>query len=230
MKIISLNAWGGKQQAELKEYIHAHKASTDIFLLQEADEQIEMLRKSELEGWLTVAADQRLVGSRESFFNASVFKEGIVPVASGVLITSQQRVFGLWTELLYQGVTYFICNIHGMAMPGEKLDTEERLDQTRVTLDFLSGKPGIHIIMGDFNLFPETESILQIERAGYRNLIKEYNIETTRNEISWAKYSNKQLWADYCFVGPGIEVIDFQVPQNLVSDHLPMELTIKDKE
>jgi endonuclease/exonuclease/phosphatase family metal-dependent hydrolase len=128
---------------------------------------------------------------------------------------------------LYQGETYFICSIHGIAFPGDKLDTEERLDQTKMILEFLKGKPGKHIIMGDFNLFPDTESILQIERAGYRNLIKEYNIETTRNAVSWAMHNNKQLWADYTFVGPGIEVIDFQVPQNLVSYHLPMELTIQ---
>ncbi len=228
MKIISLNAWRGQQKEELQQYVEAQKESTDIFLLQEADGAIEALRKKLIPDWLTIAADKDSSEYDECFFNASIFKDDSVTICSGVLFANGRRTaFGLWTEIAYKGETYLICNIHGLAFPGDKQDTEDRLDQTGVLLEFLSKRPGKHIIMGDFNLFPDTESILQIERAGYRNLIKEYNIETTRNEISWKMYDNKQLWADYCFVGSGVEVVDFQVPQNLVSDHLPMELIIE---
>jgi endonuclease/exonuclease/phosphatase family metal-dependent hydrolase len=70
---------------------------------------------------------------------------------------------------------------------------------------------------------PETESIKMLDNLG-TNLIKEFKINNTRNEISWKKYHNRQSFADYIFVSPDIRVNKFEVPYNLVSDHLPLVL------
>jgi len=118
--------------------------------------------------------------------------------------------------------SFNLLHVHGMSRPGSKLDTEERLAQSRKILEVNAALPVLPTILcGDFNLNPDTESIGMLDKQ-FRNLIKEYSIENTRNEISWKKYNNKQYFADYTFASKDIKVKSFEVPYNLVSDHLPM--------
>jgi endonuclease/exonuclease/phosphatase family metal-dependent hydrolase len=64
--------------------------------------------------------------------------------------------------------------------------------------------------------------------AGYCNLITANRIRTTRNKYVWEKFPDTpQLDSDFMFVGPGVKVIKFEVPDILVSDHLPMLLEIE---
>ena len=67
-----------------------------------------------------------------------------------------------------------------------------------------------------------------LEASGLRNLITEFNIKNTRNEISWAKYPGlpKQYFADFIFASQNVRVKKFTVPYNEISDHLPMILEI----
>ncbi|MDE2311645.1 MAG: endonuclease/exonuclease/phosphatase family protein [Patescibacteria group bacterium] len=116
-----------------------------------------------------------------------------------------------------------IANVHGKWHPGDKLDTPERLEQSRIIKAFVDRHRGPKIICGDFNLVPETESIRMLEDKMV-NLVKTYHISNTRNEISWQTYGNKQHFADFTFVSPEVKVKNFEVPYNLVSDHLPMIL------
>jgi endonuclease/exonuclease/phosphatase family metal-dependent hydrolase len=228
MKIISLNAWTGKQGELLWEYIQKQKEDTDVFLLQEANGYMETIRTEELKGWPSLSAYKLESTTGEELAQSTIYRGEMELVVAGTFHTTNKCGFGLWTEIQFRGETYTFCNIHGVSMPADKLDNDVRIDQSKQILAFLKDRPGKHIIMGDFNLFPETESIQLFERAGYRNLIKEYEIETTRNEVAWASWpDNKQLWADYAFVSPDIKVVDFQVPKNEVSDHLPMELIIE---
>ena len=83
------------------------------------------------------------------------------------------------------------------------------------------------IICGDFNLFPDTESI-KILKDSFRSLVDEYKIMFTRpksNELSVAKRNV----VDYIFVSEEIEVKTFKVIDSDVSDHLPLllEFSIK---
>ena len=74
-------------------------------------------------------------------------------------------------------------------------------------------------------MLPETKSLGILERTGYINLIKEYGIESTRNEVSWKLYpNNKQYFADYVFVNKETKVESFKVPYSEISDHLPLIL------
>lgn len=146
------------------------------------------------------------------------------------------------------GVLYTLANVHGIAFPGSKLDTSDRLAQSQKIADFLKDEQREKILGGDFNLMPDTESIRMIERAGpvrgktpaasaaplvrasngagMRNLIKEYGITDTRGAIAHERYptSDRQYFADYAFVASGIRVINFTVPQVEISDHLPLIL------
>ena len=121
---------------------------------------------------------------------------------------------------------YNILNFHGNPYPGDKLDTESRIKASQNIISITENLEGSKIIGGDFNLFPETKSIKLIEEAGFKNLIKIYQIKTTRNENAWKLYENKQLFADYVFVSNEVEIKNFEVIQNNISDHLPLILEI----
>ena len=121
---------------------------------------------------------------------------------------------------------YNILNFHGNPYPGDKLDTENRIKASQNIISITENLEGSKIIGGDFNLFPETKSIKLIEEAGFKNLIKIYQIKTTRNENAWKLYENKQLFADFVFVSNEVEIKNFEVIQNNISDHLPLILEI----
>lgn len=124
-----------------------------------------------------------------------------------------------------------ICNVHGTAWPVDKLDSEERLAQSKKILDLVNNLPGEKIITGDFNLFPNTKSIGLFEENGFKNLVKDFNIQTTRGSLIkklhpeyFADGRVFQEFADYTFVSPGIQVRDYTVPDLPISDHLPLIL------
>ena len=127
------------------------------------------------------------------------------------------------TEIKIGNFFLYVFNYHGIPKPGDKLDTPDRLEQSRKIMGILEKIEGPKILCGDFNLMPETESIAVLEDH-IRNLIKDFKIQNTRNEISWEQYHNKQSFADYAFVSAEIKVNNFQAPYNLVSDHLPLIL------
>ncbi len=122
-----------------------------------------------------------------------------------------------------------VMNFHGKAVPGDKLDTPERLEQSRRIAAFVAEEKGEVILAGDFNLLPETESIRIVEEAGLKNLITDFDIKTTRSRLS-AYYGkpDEQKFADFAFVSKGVTVNNFAVPAECVaSDHLPMILEFK---
>ena len=84
------------------------------------------------------------------------------------------------------------------------------------------------MIGGDFNLAPETKSIAMLTENGYRDLIKDFKIRTTRNRLAWEMYpESKQYFSDYVFASPEVKVKEFTVPENEISDHLPLILDIE---
>lgn len=124
-------------------------------------------------------------------------------------------------EVIANNCPLYIFNYHGIAYPGTKIDTAERLKQSAKILEAMAKLSGPKILCGDFNLMPDTESIRMLG-VNAKDLIKDYAIENTRNEISWKNYNNKQYFADFMFTSSEIKVSDFKVPYILVSDHLPM--------
>ena len=118
-----------------------------------------------------------------------------------------------------------IVNEHGIAIPGDKLDTPARIVQSEKIVEFLEAAKGAKIVCGDFNLDPKTESIKILEK-NLRNLISEFRTPTTRSALNRTKYppNEVQLFADYMFVSQDINVKNFQVPDVPISDHLPLVL------
>lgn len=118
------------------------------------------------------------------------------------------------------GKDYSIFNFHGIWYPGDKLDTPRRIAQSKKVKALLKKEKNRKILIGDFNLYPETES-LKILEDGMVNLIKTFHIKTTRVQ-DLKKHGRIQYWADYALVSPEINVKKFEVPQIEISDHLPL--------
>ena len=121
---------------------------------------------------------------------------------------------------------YFIGNIHGIWLPGSKSDTPKRLEQSSRLKDFIKKQPGKKVLCGDFNLQPNTESIKLLD-SEMRDLIKEYGIKTTRSRYYADMQKYADYIADYVFVSSDVEVINFKVLPDEVSDHLPLLLEFK---
>ena len=77
-----------------------------------------------------------------------------------------------------------------------------------------------YVMCGDFNLLPNTQSIKKLEDFGLRNLIKENNITSTRTSF----YTKTEKFADYALLSDEIDIKDFKVLPDEVSDHSPLYL------
>lgn len=137
-------------------------------------------------------------------------------------------------KVTIDGKALIICNLHGTPLPLNKLDDPNRLEQSKKIIDFVNQFEGEKIIVGDFNLMPETESIKMFETAGFKDLIKDFGIKTTRGNsirLIHPEYEHGpygfQEFADYAFVTPQIEISKFEVPDIFISDHLPMIIEFK---
>lgn len=77
------------------------------------------------------------------------------------------------------------------------------------------------IITGDFNLFPDSESMRVF--TGFTSLADKHNIKTTRPKTNELNHLDRNV-VDYILISPGIKVNSFQVLDSDVSDHLPLIL------
>lgn len=131
------------------------------------------------------------------------------------------------TELRVTGGVALVGNFHGMARPGTKLDSAERLEQSRAIRRVADGHAGPVVLVGDFNLLPDTESV-RLLGHGLRNLVLERGIRTTRSRLNpYFGTPQEQPHANYAFISPEIEVERFEVPDLAISDHLPMLMTLR---
>lgn len=130
-----------------------------------------------------------------------------------------------WLDINLDKNEYTFVNIHGLwEKDTGKDDSQDRIEQSENILKFLNTKKDRKIILiGDFNLNPNTQSIKLLEKFGLRNLIKEYGITDTRTSF-YQKYSR---YADYALVSPEIKVKEFKVLPDEVSDHAPLYLELE---
>jgi len=111
-------------------------------------------------------------------------------------------------------------NLHGLWQENsQKLDTPERMEQSKIIKSFFDKEKGRKILAGDFNIRPETQGTKILE-IGMENLITKYGVTSTRSSI----YLEPIRFSDYILTSPNIKVNDFKVLQDVVSDHLPLLL------
>jgi exonuclease III len=250
MKLISLNTWGGRAGKEkLLRFFEAHK-DIDIFCLQEVWSGGEhMLKEVEIGGVPIDGVEPQIFSAIASvlpdyisYFRALFFdyyglvifiKRDIAVLEEGEVFVYRERGFFLTGDIgnharNIQHITIetsqgrrTIVNFHGAWGSGwGKGDNPERLLQSEKIVAFFKMLENPFILCGDFNLSPETESLKKIEDFGLRNLIKEHGITSTRTSF----YPKENRFADYALVSEGVEVKDFDVLPDEVSDHSPLYL------
>lgn len=142
-------------------------------------------------------------------------------------VEENMKKIGIWNRLLqyatinHNGSPLTIFNLHGLHTGKGKDDTRDRLKQSEQVKKFMQNHPGQKILCGDFNLNITTESLTLLE-DGMKNLVKEFGITSTRSH----HYLHAVKFADYLLVTPNIHVIDFNVLDDVVSDHLPLFIEI----
>ena len=232
MEIVFLNTFNGKIRQPIEEFIASRAGKTDIFCLQEAysgNGGMGQLAVALLPGYQPICVYKAL-DDKDDFPQATFVHRRLQEINHEVLFPNNPNVgLGIATVVEYGGNQIAVCNFHGRSKPGHKLDTPDRLAQSRDIIEYFATLAiPLTIIGGDFNTDLDTEAIRMFNQAGYRNLITEYGIRTTRNRLAWEKYPNTpQLHSDYVFVRPSVQVISFEVIDNEISDHLPLILKIE---
>lgn len=226
MKIIYLNLNYGKNDFNgIIEFVK-NNLDFDVFCFQEAKNEIGLKLDSILENYNKSFINKEIEGfgsfnlktylnKKYQNFSFEVFEDNFENTAPFILL-----------KIVDENSNWNILNFHGSPQPGDKLDNEIRINATKKIISIMSKTSGAKIIGGDFNLLPNTRSIEAFENFGYKNLIKDFKIKTTRNENAWKLYDNKQLFADYIFVSKETDIKKFEVIENKISDHLPMMLEL----
>ncbi|MBI5134267.1 MAG: endonuclease/exonuclease/phosphatase family protein [Candidatus Taylorbacteria bacterium] len=246
MKIVTLNAWGGRMKDRFSGFFNRYR-DVDLWLFQEVYnskkeeefvaiggyEKPDFSLNQTLSALLTPYKDYFCPTFRDIYGLSAFMRPDIKVISFGEALVARGDWHGgdydgkgdhnrklQWLEIEMKGKSLLVLNAHLTHRPEGKGDSSKRLLQSEAIVRFMSLFDCPKILMGDFNLLPDTESIRVIERAGMRNLIKEYGIASTRTEV----YKKPHRFADYVFVSEDIEVKDFKVLPDVVSDHSPVYL------
>jgi endonuclease/exonuclease/phosphatase family metal-dependent hydrolase len=242
MKLISLNTWGGILKDELREFMLEQATDTDIFCLQEIFHNAVNARKvlGDIDINLYETLTELLPDYKGFYAPSQIDDEGLaffikphINIAEVGDVFVHRYLNAMEDE---DGTTigrniqflkfnngdqeYTVINFHGLWNGGGKTDTPDRLEQSRKIREFIDTQAtGKVVLVGDFNLEPNTESIAILEKD-MRNLIKEYGVTSTRSH----HYIKPVKFADYAIVSNELNVEKFEVLEDPVSDHFPLLL------
>lgn len=115
-----------------------------------------------------------------------------------------------------------VLNLHGI-WTRDKQGDERTIKECEFIVKAALRYPELPtLIVGDFNLLPDSPSIAVISKH-FRNLIDEFTIASTRPDIVDETDRGQEV-VDYIFVNNKVKVTNFQVIPTGISDHLPLQL------
>ncbi len=245
MKIITLNAWGGKLYEPLMEFIKKHAPDTDVFCFQDVlfgdEEGFSPIEKGRLNlfkeiekalpnhtGVISREPNHSFVvgemlgpeiGSGKALFfgkKLQLLDSGEFSVSDENLTDSLVACKCQWVTLQDGSYETTVLNLHGLwQKDSKKLDTPERIEQSKRIARFLAEVPSRKVFCGDFNMVPHGQAMAILEE-GMTNLIKEHGVTSTRSK----HYPKEEKFADYILVSTDIKVKRFEVLPDEISDHL----------
>ncbi len=234
MKIISLNIWNGRLPTKLRSFFNERTDKVDVLCFQEVFSAHNISKDNNFVD--TPEKLQNLLGKEYSYITDNnglmiCYKNQYVVKDQGITEVFRMGDFRknlLWAILSIEGKDFFIGTIHGIWANEGRGDTPERIKQSQVIKEIFDKHQTNKILCGDFNLLPSTQSIAILEEDMI-NLVKKYNIVTTRTPMKKRTNLDKdaEAFADYIFISQDIEVKDFKVLTEIVSDHYPLMLQIK---
>jgi len=233
MKLVQLNAWGGRLENQIMELLRHESA--DFVCLQEA---ISMKGKTVL----TVSVEQlqerlnypsaflspvfsfNLMNKKALFGNVLLSKEK--PSSEETIFTNLEYTDGFDFDTHDYNIRNLqhaqfdvgdkklhILNHHGHHIGEHKNGDEQTLRQMRQIRDYIEKLDGAVVLCGDFNLSPHSESI-ELLNDMLRNLSIENKLETTRTQLT-----HKKEVCDFIFVNDQVKVRSFGAADEVVSDH-----------
>jgi len=249
MKLITLNIWGGKIYEPLIEFFEHHAKDTDIFCLQDLLFGSEPSFTAVSGGRINIFNELKKILSDfnysifrtpgESHFHdelldsnigcgQAIFVRKSFPILeSGGFRTPEAEFFRggdlangkhHWVKFRSNGEDFTVMNVHGMwQRDSKKSDTPKRMTQSQNIKNFFDSVTGKKILCGDLNLAPNTEA-MRILEENMVNLVKKYKIDSTRS----SHYTKEGKFADYILVSEDVEVSNFKVLPDEVSDHLAL--------
>jgi endonuclease/exonuclease/phosphatase family metal-dependent hydrolase len=245
MKLVTLNLWGGRVKEKYKDFFDTYQdidiwCFQEVFKNKEGDAYVNVKGfepdfnlESTLAKYLNFHQSEFCQVQENSYGIASFIHKDIKIIDRGETLVARGDWWKIedghnrdhhrklqWLEIEVNGKKLLIVNVHLTHRPEGKSDSDKRLNQSKIIVDFLNMFDCPKILVGDFNLLPNTESIKMIEDSGMKNLIKEHGVTSTRTEL----YQKPLQFADYVFVSPEIKVKEFKVLPDVVSDHAPVYL------
>lgn len=239
--MITLNTWGGRAGlAGIKTFVEKHQ-NVDVFCLQEIWQTHDTS--------LIEAMDERLVTNlleeiaaslpgfrfyfrpqyRNIYGLATFVRNEITVIEEGELFVFKEQGFEnpvaignharniqyITLKTLTGPVT--VINFHGLWNGQGKTDTADRILQSQKIAGFINTLNNPCVLAGDFNLSPETQSLKILCDVCPRNLVNEFGVTSTRT----SHYQKPGKFADYVLCNK-IDVADFEVLPDEVSDHAPL--------
>ncbi|HSE56934.1 MAG TPA: endonuclease/exonuclease/phosphatase family protein [Candidatus Paceibacterota bacterium] len=244
MKLITLNTWAGRLKEPFEQFLKEYAKETDIFCFQEIFNKYEeaetVAPRTNNEKNPNILQEIRetlpdfnsyFCPVLENVYGIAIFlKKGIEVIASGEVVlytnpnydpkdeSSDHDRKMQWVHIKEGRKDLLIMNTHGHWDASGKGDTPNRIEQSKAINAFIESVGSTpKILVGDFNLNPETESIKLLEKY-FINMITKEGVATTRTEL----YTGADRHADYVFVSPEVFVNQFKVLPDVVSDHAPL--------
>lgn len=246
MNLLSLNTWGARAGINpLKGFIKKHD-DVDIFCFQEIWQTLD---RSQIEGnhpTLVTNLLEEIISClphHQMFFRpqyrgiyglATFVRHGIKVLNEGdvyvfkhegfenpVAVGNHARNIQYVTVQKNKGALTVI-NFHGLWNGQGKSDTPDRILQSQKIAEFIKTLNNPYVLAGDFNLDLDTKSLKILEDVCPKNLIKDYGITSTRSSL----YSKPIKFADYILTSPNVDVLEFKVLPDEVSDHLALRATL----
>lgn len=241
MKILQLNIWAGRLKRQIIDLVFREKP--DVICLQEV---VRLPGKESV--FITTLDELQDELNFQHVFFAPLFSFGYMnrKAELGNCIMSQHSIsseYAEFTNLEYienldfteigdYNVRNFqhaviesnigsinVLNHHAHHLRGYKRGDENTLRQCTRIAEYALNMGRKTIVCGDFNLEPTSESLEKIN-AVLVNHIKEQGITSTRTPLT-----HKTEACDYIFTSPDIEVKDFQVLDDVASDHKALTVT-----
>ncbi|MFT5359599.1 MAG: exonuclease III [Candidatus Paceibacteria bacterium] len=243
MKLITLNVWGGRVRDPLFRFFDDRSEEIDIFCFQEVHSNASDKTQAE-DGKENCSLElfndiDNILNNHKGFFRPCiedwygialwVKKDFIVEEEGDIFIHRERGSYKdgdgghhprnlQYAILNKDGEKFIVVNVHGLWNGKGKDDSEDRINQSNKIRNFLGRFDMPKVLVGDFNLKPETES-LSLIKEGMIDLVEEYGIKDTRTSY----YEKEIRFADYIFT-KGVEVKDFKVLPDEVSDHAALYL------
>ncbi len=240
MKLISLNTWGGRAGMPLLKSFFEKYKDADTFCLQEIwQTRDESLIEAKDPRIVTNLLEQ--IASALTDFNfffrpqyrgiyglATFVRKNIKVENEGELFVFKYQGYENPTSIGNHGrniqhVTLqlpkgplTIVNFHGLWNGQGKSDSEDRILQSNIIAQFLKDLNNPYVLVGDFNLTPNTQSFKILNKACPKDFVSEYGVKSTRSGF----YQKPEKFADYIMTCGRVNASKFEVLPDEVSDHL----------